>query len=94
MRVWKNEVEPDRPQMAIWWRVACWISKATRAQAHQRPAPTPTHTHARTHTAIKDISFPLQQWFRERASMLGYTPIACVVPSGKTNMSMKISTEH
>jgi hypothetical protein len=30
----KNVVEPERPQIAIWWRVACCISKATRAEAH------------------------------------------------------------
>jgi hypothetical protein len=27
----KNMVVPERPQMAIWRRVARWISKATRA---------------------------------------------------------------
>ena len=28
--MWKNTVEPDRPQMAIWrMRIACWIPKAT-----------------------------------------------------------------
>jgi hypothetical protein len=26
-------LEPERPQMTIWRRIACWISKATRAQA-------------------------------------------------------------
>ena len=41
----KNMVEPERPQMAIWRRVACWIIKATRAQAHASArAPTPIHT--------------------------------------------------
>ena len=56
----KNVVEPDRTQMAIWRRVACWISKVTRAQAQARahePPPTQTcirartraRTHARTH---------------------------------------------
>jgi hypothetical protein len=49
----KNMVEPGRPQMTIWLSVACWISKATRTQAHARiptPTPTHTHTHTRTHT--------------------------------------------
>ena len=48
-------VEPERLQIAIWLRVACWISKTTRAQAHARSrAPTIPHslkhavTHART----------------------------------------------
>ena len=55
-------VEPQRAQMAIWWRVACWISKAPRMQAHActhahthahalaTHPHTPTHTHARAHT--------------------------------------------
>ena len=47
----ENVVEPERPQMAIWRWVACWISKAIRAEAHVRArAPTPTHMDARTHT--------------------------------------------
>ena len=44
-------IESERPQMAIWLRVACWISNATGAQAHASArAPTATPTHARTHT--------------------------------------------
>ena len=34
--------------MTVWRRVAFWISKATRAQAHAR-ACAPTHVHFRTH---------------------------------------------
>ena len=45
----KNMVQPERPQMAKWRRVACWISKATRAQVHAR-AHAPTHTYTRAHT--------------------------------------------
>ena len=47
----KNVVEPERPQKAIRWLVACWISNATLEQAHA-PAHAPTHTptRARTHT--------------------------------------------
>jgi len=27
--MWKNMVEPDRPQMTVWrMRIACWITKA------------------------------------------------------------------
>jgi len=38
MRMWKNIVEPDRPQMTIWrMRIACWILKAT-------------HKHSECHT--------------------------------------------
>ena len=44
----KNVVELERPQMAKLRRVACWISKATRTQAHAGAlAPTFTTTHAR-----------------------------------------------
>ena len=57
-----------RPQMATWRRVACWISRATRAQAHAYPH----HTHARTHTHTQKYvilnAFPRQQLFRECVS--------------------------
>jgi hypothetical protein len=44
-------VEPAMLQMAIWRRIACWISKATRAQEHARAhAPTITHPHPHKHT--------------------------------------------
>jgi hypothetical protein len=69
-----NLVEPERPQMAIWWHVACWISEATRPQAYSSArAPTPTQKHVRL------IAFRQQQWFRERASILRYTYIACLL---------------
>jgi len=56
--MWKNIVEPDRPQMTIWFtRIACWITKAT-------------DTHSEY---IKIIVFPLQQWLHERGSMLRRT---------------------
>ena len=43
--------EPEGPKMAIWRRIACWISNATRPQAHTSArAPTPTQTHTRTRT--------------------------------------------
>ena len=32
--MWKNNVEPDRPQMKIWrMRMACWIHKATNTHS-------------------------------------------------------------
>jgi len=50
--------------MAIWrMRIACWIPKAT-------------DTHSQYVTLI---TFPLQQWLRERASMLRYTKSDCLV---------------
>ena len=72
-------------------RVACWISKVTRACAHACARATiPIHTHphactdprARAHTRTEICNilvFPRQQWFGERASKLRYTYIACVV---------------
>ena len=60
---WKNIVEPDRSQMTIWrMRIACWIPKAT-------------NTHSQY---VILISFPLQQWLHDRASMLRYTYITCL----------------
>jgi hypothetical protein len=48
----------------IWhMRLACWITKAT-------------NTHSEY---VIRIAFPLQQWLHERASMLRYTYIACLV---------------
>jgi hypothetical protein len=64
--MWKNNVGPDRPQMTIWrMRIACWILKAT-------------NTHSQY---VILISFPLQQWLHERATMLRHTYIACIVIS-------------
>jgi hypothetical protein len=51
----KNFVEPERPQMAMWRRFACWISKATRAQAHasaREPKSTCTSTHTHIYREI------------------------------------------
>ena len=60
----KNLVEPGRPQTIWRMRVACWMCKATRAQAHGR-APTHTHvlTHACTHKYVRLAAFPGQQYF-------------------------------
>ena len=57
----KNMVEPERSQMILRRRFACWISKATCAQADasarvptstdtqkHTPTPTDTHTHSPT----------------------------------------------
>jgi hypothetical protein len=62
--MWKNILEPDRPQMAIWLkRIACWITKVTDTQSEY----------------ITLTVFPLQQWLHERGSMLRYTYIARIV---------------
>ena len=66
-RLWdivENMVETGTPQMTIWrMRIACCILKAT-------------NTHSEY---IILIAFPLHQWLHERASMLRYMYIACLV---------------
>ena len=59
--MWKNVIEPDRPQMTIWrMRFACWIPKATNTLANY----------------VIFITLPLQQWLHERTPLLRYTYIA------------------
>ena len=69
-RLWnhvKNMVQPDRPRKTIWcMRLACWMTKATKTRPEY----------------IILIAFPLQQWVHERAWMLRYTYIACLVDTG------------
>ena len=61
--MWKNIIEPHRPQMTIWrMRIACWIPKAT-------------NTHSEY--AIL-IAFPLQQWLHERTSVFPHMYIVCL----------------
>jgi hypothetical protein len=63
---WQNIVQPDRPQMTTWrTRIACCIPKATN-----------THTEY-----VILIAFPLKQSLHERASMLRYMHIACLLNS-------------
>jgi hypothetical protein len=62
-------------------RVAYRISKQARAHArtHER-ARTHAHTSARARAEICNTDFFLQtQWFSERASMLRYAYVACLV---------------
>ena len=62
--MWKNIVERCRSQMTIWrMRIACWIPNAIK-------------THSQ-YVIYND--FPLQKWLHERASMLRYKYIACLV---------------
>jgi len=62
--MWKNIVEPGRPQITIWgMRITCWIPKYTN-----------THSEHVTLTA-----FPLQQCLHKRDSLLRYSYIACLV---------------
>ena len=62
---WKNIEKRGGPQMTniIWrMRIARWITKAT-------------NTHSQN---VILITFPLQQWLHERASVLSYKFIACL----------------
>ena len=63
-KMWKNIVQTGRSQMTIWCMcIACWISKATN-----------------THSGCVILTdFPQQQWLHERASMLRYMYIRCIV---------------
>ena len=75
--MWKNIVQPDRPQMTTWpMRIAWWITKTT-------------DTHSEY---VIIIAFPLQQRLHDRASMLRHTYIGCRVfthkASAKQNMHL------
>jgi hypothetical protein len=50
----KNVVQRKRPQMAKLRRVACWISKTTRALAYASIREH-THTHTQTHRNMQDL---------------------------------------
>jgi hypothetical protein len=66
--MWKNTVQPDRPQMAIWrMRIACRIPKATNILSEY----------------VIRIAFPLQQMLHDRASVLRYSYIACLFSTYK-----------
>ena len=77
----KNLVEPERPQTMWCMRVACWVSKATRAQGNPPLTHARTHprAHMHTHKYVIIFAFPQQQWFRKRASVLRYTYIEYLV---------------
>jgi hypothetical protein len=67
--MWKNIVQPDRPQLTIWrMRIVCWVPKATNTQSEN----------------VILIDFTGQQWLRDHASMLCYTYIACLVNTIRT----------
>ena len=53
--VWKNTVEPDRPQMTIWrMHIECWITMVKNTNSE--------------HVIL--IGFPLKQWLHESVSVL------------------------
>lgn len=69
-------------------RVAFWISKTIRPQAHacaRGPTPSrirmysPTRARVQTQKNVIIAAFSRQQWFQERASLLRNMYIACIV---------------
>jgi len=57
-------VEPEGLQMIIWrMRISHWIPKATNTQSEY----------------VILFAFPLQKWLHERASILRYTYMVCLV---------------
>jgi hypothetical protein len=72
--MWKNVVQPGRPQMIIWrMRIACWLTKTT-------------NTHSEY---VIFIAVSLQQRLHERASKLRYTYIAVLSSFGLKNLADK-----
>ena len=62
--MWKNTVQPDRPQMTIWrMRFARWVPNATNTLS----------------VYVTLIACTLQQWLNELALILRYTYIACLL---------------
>ena len=44
-KISKNKEQPERPQATIGRHVACWMTKATRAQNHPLPCTQKKHAH-------------------------------------------------
>ena len=75
----ENTVEPDRLKKTTWrMRIAYWAPKAT-------------NTHSEY---VILITFPLQQWLNERASVLRYTYIACLVVFKVDHENITMSEER
>ena len=84
----KNLVETEEPQITSQHGAYALRAGLARLYARMRmhtPTRLGTHVHARTrkyaHTDqyVILIALPQQQWLRERASMIRYTYIACLV---------------
>jgi hypothetical protein len=70
--VWDNVGKHCRPQMTVWrMRIACCITKATNTASEY----------------VILIAFPLQQWLKERASMLRY---ACTAACHVTYVAVSV----
>jgi hypothetical protein len=70
--MWKNIVEPDRPQMTIWRvRIVFWITEVTNTRSE--------------YVNRLHISSPLQYRLHEQASLLHYiytTPLGLYIDKG------------
>jgi hypothetical protein len=84
----KNIVETVGPQMTSQhgaYALCAGLARLNARMSMHTPTRPVTHVHARTlkhaHTDeyVILIAFPHQQWFRERASVLRHTYIACLV---------------
>ena len=82
----KNVVEPEKPQTTSQYETYALHAGLERRYVLIRthmPTHPDTHMHARarthTHKYVILTAFPRQQWFRERASLLCYTYIACII---------------
>jgi hypothetical protein len=87
----KNVVEPEGPLMTS--QYGAYALRAGLAKLHAlirkhtpslrstqcTHAPTSKHAHTDQYVGLILLAFPLQQWFRERSSMLRYTYIVCTV---------------
>ena len=70
--MWKNIVQPDRPQMTTWrMNIACWIPKVT-------------NTHPKY---VYLLLFPLQQWVHKCTTVSCYMYIACLVSYKYTELN-------
>jgi hypothetical protein len=88
----KNLVQPEKPQATWCMRVACSISKATRAKAHARAhAPTPTATHTHTHSRTqKYVIYSFSMATRGFIKAPQYNIYSYVAPSSSVLLSKKI----
>jgi hypothetical protein len=82
-----NIVQEEQPQMTSQYGAYTLHAVLQRLHALIRmhtPTRPGTHIHAGTqahaYQLIMRTAFPQQQWFRERASVLRYTYIVCLVP--------------
>ena len=75
----KNVVEPERSQITTAARSMLDKQAYTPAPLHPYARIYPREGHTCTLKYVILTDFPMQRWFRERASVLCYTYIACLV---------------